>query len=61
MESDSLQNELSLEDFQLFSYKALVTFLSLRGKSVDGQYDVLVARAFAAYEEGVPVDHEREH
>lgn len=36
--------ELSLEDFKLWSSKALKAFLSLRNKSVAGSIEVLTAR-----------------
>ncbi|XP_047138939.1 uncharacterized protein LOC124814890 [Hydra vulgaris] len=52
---------LSLQDFKLWNTVALTAFLSLRKKSINGSFDTLAARAFAAYEEGAEVDPEKEH
>ncbi|XP_065671704.1 uncharacterized protein LOC136089580 [Hydra vulgaris] len=52
---------LSLQDFKLWNTVALTTFLSLRKKSINGSFDTLAARAFAAYEEGAEVDPVKEH
>ena len=56
---DELGN-LTIEHFQLYSDDALRVYLSMRKKSVDGDHDTLVSRAFVASEEKVPVDVEME-
>ncbi|XP_028407527.1 uncharacterized protein LOC114530141 [Dendronephthya gigantea] len=48
--------DMTLSDFKLMKIEALRDFLSLRKKSTDGDFETLVSRAFAAWEENVPVD-----
>ena len=52
---------MNIEDFKLFSRKALLSFLSLRKKNLNGSNDELIARAFSCYEENVDVDPTMEH
>lgn len=51
---------LDLATFKTWSEQALKTYLSLRDKSVEGDFDTLAARAFNAYEEDLPVNLEKE-
>ncbi|XP_066917039.1 uncharacterized protein [Clytia hemisphaerica] len=57
----ALEKEHTIEYFRLFSTIALKQYLELRKKSTVGSFETLVARAFTAYEENVPVDIELEH
>ncbi|KAL5021765.1 hypothetical protein ScPMuIL_000920 [Solemya velum] len=52
---------VSFETFRLWSTAALKAYLALRKKSTTGTFDELVARAFCAWEEKVPVDVCAEH
>ncbi|XP_066930803.1 uncharacterized protein [Clytia hemisphaerica] len=53
--------KISIEEFRLYSLTALKSFLSIRKKSTTGSIDTLIARAFAAAEENIPIDPELEH
>ncbi|KAK7114514.1 hypothetical protein V1264_000568 [Littorina saxatilis] len=54
-------SKISIQKVQLWSTEALKAFLCVRKKSVEGAHEELVARAFAALEDGIPVDHEAEN
>ena len=44
MEKIKPDKSLTIEDFKLWSTKALKTFLAIRKKPVSGSFDTLVAR-----------------
>ncbi|KAK7089418.1 uncharacterized protein [Littorina saxatilis] len=53
-------SDISLQKLRLWSVDALKYFLSVRKLSVDGDFDELVARSWAAFESDTPVDDEAE-
>ena len=56
---DDLGN-LTIDHFKGFNEEALRLYLAMRKKSVEGDFDTLVSRAFCASEEKIPVDVEME-
>ncbi|XP_799313.5 uncharacterized protein LOC594793 isoform X3 [Strongylocentrotus purpuratus] len=52
--------DLNLADFTLWSPLALKQYLNIRKKSVEGTFEELAARAFIAWEEGIPIDPTKE-
>ncbi|XP_057305548.1 uncharacterized protein LOC130643085 [Hydractinia symbiolongicarpus] len=56
----SLYKENTLQDFKMWSENALKTYLNLRSKSTEGDFETLVCRAFSAYEENIPIDRDVE-
>ena len=53
-------DDMTLEKFHMFSAPALKSYLYLRGKSTDGTFDELAARAYVTYEEKICVNVEKE-
>ncbi|KAH3817671.1 uncharacterized protein LOC127882165 [Dreissena polymorpha] len=49
-------NDMTLDKFKLWSVNALRVYLSLRKKSITGNFDEIAARAFIAWEENIAVD-----
>ena len=61
MTSKTCNDQMTLQEFKMLSEPALKIFLSLRKKSVDGDFETLVYRAMSSYEENIPVDKDAEH
>ena len=55
-----IEAKMTLAEFKMWSEPSLRSYLSLRKKNIDGDFETLVYRAMAAYEENIPVDSEAE-
>ena len=49
-------DEMTLNDFKMWSEEAVKHFLSVRKKNIEGDTETLIYRAMAAYEEKIPLD-----
>ena len=59
-EGEQCCEEMTLQDFKMWSEEALKHFLYVRMKSVEGDLETLIYRAMSAYEEKIPIDEEAE-